>query len=214
MLKVNLTNDAMIVIIDYNMGNVGSIANMIKYVGGKSIISNNHKDIEKADKIILPGVGSFDTGMRNLKEFDLINILSKKVSKDRIPVFGVCLGMQLLSKNSEEGILEGLGWIEAKTVKFNFKSNLKLNTPHMGWNDVEVNKENEGLLKDLPLEPRFYFDHSYHLECNYKPDIMGATNYGYSFPCAIHKDNIYGVQFHPEKSHKYGMKVFENFINL
>lgn len=202
----------MIVIIDYNMGNVGSIANMIRYVGGKSIISNKHKDIEKAEKIILPGVGSFDTGIENLKKFDLIDILSKKALKDKIPVFGVCLGMQLLSKNSEEGKLNGLGWIEAKTIKFNFDENL--NIPHMGWNDVIVNKKNKGLLDGYDSDPRFYFDHSFHLLCNNKEDIMGETEYGYLFASAIHKNNIYGVQFHPEKSHKYGMKVFENFINL
>ena len=202
----------MIVIVDYNMGNVGSIANMIKYVGGTSIISNNHKDIEKAEKIILPGVGSFDTGVENLRKFNLIEILSKKALKDRIPVFGICLGMQLLSRSSEEGELKGLGWVKAKTVKFSLDENL--NIPHMGWNDVAVNKDNEGLLSGFDSDPRFYFDHSFHLVCDNKEDIMGETEYGYPFASAIRSDNIYGVQFHPEKSHKYGMKVFENFISL
>lgn len=202
----------MIVIVDYNMGNVGSIANMIKYVGGTSIISNNHKDIEKAEKIILPGVGSFDTGVENLRKFNLIEILSKKALKDRIPVFGICLGMQLLSRSSEEGELKGLGWVKAKTVKFSLDENL--NIPHMGWNDVAVNKDNEGLLSGFDSDPRFYFDHSFHLVCDNKKDIMGETEYGYPFASAIRSDNIYGVQFHPEKSHKYGMKVFENFISL
>ncbi len=202
----------MIVIVDYNMGNVGSIANMIKYVGGTSIISNNHKDIEKAEKIILPGVGSFDTGVENLRKFNLIEILSKKALKDRIPVFGICLGMQLLSRSSEEGELKGLGWVKAKTVKFNLDENL--NIPHMGWNDVAVNKDYEGLLSGFDSDPRFYFDHSFHLVCDNKKDIMGETEYGYPFASAIRSDNIYGVQFHPEKSHKYGMKVFENFISL
>lgn len=202
----------MIVIVDYNMGNVGSIANMIKYVGGTSIISNNHKDIEKAEKIILPGVGSFDTGVENLRKFNLIEILSKKALKDRIPVFGICLGMQLLSRSSEEGELKGLGWVKAKTVKFSLDENL--NIPHMGWNDVAVNKDYEGLLSGFDSDPRFYFDHSFHLVCDNKKDIMGETEYGYPFASAIRSDNIYGVQFHPEKSHKYGMKVFENFISL
>lgn len=202
----------MIVIVDYNMGNVGSIANMIKYVGGTSIISNNHKDIEKAEKIILPGVGSFDTGVENLRKFNLIEILSKKALKDRIPVFGICLGMQLLSRSSEEGELKGLGWVKAKTVKFSLDENL--NIPHMGWNDVAVNKDNEGLLSGFDSDPRFYFDHSFHLVCDNKEDIMGETEYSYPFASAIRSDNIYGVQFHPEKSHKYGMKVFENFISL
>jgi glutamine amidotransferase len=196
------------------MGNVGSIANMIKYVGGKSIISNNHSDIEKATKIILPGVGSFDTGMENLENLGLIELLKNKSLKSKIPFFGICLGMQLLSLHSEEGSLEGLGLIDSETIKFNFEDGEKLNLPHMGWNDVEVNENNKGLLEDLPSEPRFYFDHSYHLVCKNKDEIMATTNYGYEFACAVHSDNIYGVQFHPEKSHKYGVKVFENFINL
>lgn len=204
----------MITIIDYNMGNVGSIANMIKYVGEESIITRDPKEIEKAKKIILPGVGSFDTGIENLLEYGLVNILNHIVLEKKIIVFGICLGMQLLSKKSREGNLNGLGWIEAETVKFEFSGNPKLNTPYMGWNDIYVKKQNEGILKDLPNDPRFYFDHSYHLKCQDEKDIMADCEYGYTFPCAIHSDNIYGAQFHPEKSHKYGMKVFENFINL
>lgn len=196
------------------MGNVGSIANMIKYVGDESIITRDLKEIEKAKKIILPGVGSFDTGMENLLKYNLVDLLSHMVLEKKVTVFGVCLGMQLLSKRSQEGSLNGLGWIEAETIQFEFPKDTKFNTPHMGWNDINVREENEGILKDLPEEPRFYFDHSYHLECEDEKDIMADCEYGYTFPCAVHSDNIYGVQFHPEKSHKYGMKVFENFINL
>lgn len=204
----------MIVIIDYNMGNVGSIANMIKHVGGTSIISNRKEDIENAQKIILPGVGSFDTGMKNLESINMNNILDKKVLIEKIPILGICLGMQLLSKSSEEGILNGLGYIEAETIKFAFDKNSNLNIPHMGWNDVEVNVENKGLFVEMYPNPRFYFDHSYHLSCKNEKEVMGISEYGYKFTSAIHVDNIYGVQFHPEKSHKYGMKIFENFINL
>jgi imidazole glycerol-phosphate synthase subunit HisH len=204
----------MIVIIDYNMGNVGSIANMIKHIGGESIITKDPKEIEKAKKIILPGVGSFDTGMENLLKYGLIDVLNHMVLDKKVITFGICLGMQLLSKRSQEGALNGLGWIEAETIKFEFPEDIKLNTPHMGWNDINVKKGNEGILKDLPEDPRFYFDHSYHLECKNEKDVMAYCEYGYAFPCAVYSDNIYGVQFHPEKSHKYGMKVFENFINL
>jgi glutamine amidotransferase len=204
----------MIAIIDYNMGNIGSVANMIKHVGGTSLITNNVGDIAKAEKIILPGVGSFDTGMQNLERLGLIEILNKKVLEDKVPVLGICLGMQLLSKSSEEGVSQGLGWINAKTVLFTFDNNESLRIPHMGWNDVSTNIENLGLFKDMPHEPRFYFDHSYYLSCENKEDIMGTSEYGYEFACAVHRDNIYGVQFHPEKSHKYGMRIFENFIGV
>ena len=204
----------MITVVDYDMGNVGSVANMIKHVGGESILTSKHSDIEKADKIILPGVGSFDTGMRNLEKLDLIDLLNKKALKDKIPVFGICLGMHLLSSSSEEGKLKGLGLINARTIKFNFENDKTLNIPHMGWNDVKVNPQNEGLFKGMYENPRFYFDHSYHLVCEDESDIMGTSDYGYEFACAVHCENIYGVQFHPEKSHRYGMKVFENFINL
>ena len=204
----------MIVVIDYNMGNVGSVANMIKHVGGTSILTNKHSDIENAEKIILPGVGSFDTGMKNLEKLDLIEILNKKVLKDNIPVFGICLGMQLLSKSSEEGILNGLGWVDAKTVKFKFENDLSLSLPHMGWNDVIINTKNIGLFENMYDAPRFYFDHAYHISCNNTKDIMGTSEYGYEFVSSVHRDNIFGVQFHPEKSHKYGMRLFENFIRL
>lgn len=204
----------MIVVVDYNMGNVGSVANMIKHVGGTSVLTNNHDDIENAEKIILPGVGSFDTGMENLEKLDLIEILNKKVLQDNIPVFGICLGMQLLSKSSEEGVLNGLGWVDAKTVKFQFQSDLSLSLPHMGWNDIKINNMNVGLFENMYDAPRFYFDHAYHLLCNDPKDIMGTSEYGYEFVSAVHRDNIYGVQFHPEKSHKYGMRLFENFIRL
>lgn len=196
------------------MGNVGSVANMIKHVGGSSILTNKIEDIKKAEKIILPGVGSFDTGMQNLEELDLIGILKKRVLSDKIPVLGICLGMQLLSESSEEGVAQGLGWIEAETILFSFKKDKSLTIPHMGWNDVTINPENIGLFENMYDEPRFYFDHSYHFVCKNDEEIMAKSEYGYEFTCAVHKENIYGMQFHPEKSHKYGMRIFENFVKL
>lgn len=204
----------MIVIVDYNMGNTGSIANMIKHVGGESIITNDYSEIEDAKKLILPGVGSFDTGIQNLKDLDLVDILMKKALKDKIPMLGVCLGMQLLSKRSEEGEQEGLGLIDAETLRFRFPESSRLSIPCMGWNDVKINGENKGIFEEMYPDPRFYFDHSYHLVCKNSEDAMCTSEYGYEYVSGIHRDNIYGVQFHPEKSHKYGMKLFENFINM
>lgn len=172
----------MIAIIDYNMGNIGSVANMIKHVGGTSLITNNVRDIANADKIILPGVGSFETGMQNLERLGLIEILNKKVLEEKVPVLGICLGMQLLSKSSEEGVSQGLGWINAKTVLFTFDNNEFLKIPHMGWNDVNINIKNVGLLKDMPDELRFYFDHSYYLLCDKKKTLWGHLSMVMNLP--------------------------------
>lgn len=204
----------MVIIIDYGIGNQGSILNMLKKVGAKAIISSNISDISNADKIILPGVGAFDTGMRNLAQDGLIEVLNKKVIREKTPILGICLGMQLLTKSSEEGNSHGLGWIDAQTVRFKFdKKNTILKIPHMGWNTVQLNKKSQ-LFKEMFAEPRFYFVHSYHVVCNNKQDILTKTNHGYEFVSSIQKDNIMGVQFHPEKSHKFGMKLLKNFVEL
>jgi glutamine amidotransferase len=201
----------MIVIIDYNLGNVNSIANMIKKIGYKCIITSNPHEISQADKIILPGVGAFDYGIQNLKKLNIYNIIIKKVIEEKTPILGICLGMQLLTKGSEEGNLEGLGCINAYTKKFKFEDN-KLKIPHMGWNIVKLQKKSllfEGMEKQ---ENRFYFVHSYAVECYEKEDILTTTYYGYEFVSSFEKENIIGCQFHPEKSHKFGMKLFKNFV--
>lgn len=203
----------MITIVDYGMGNLGSIANMVRRIGGKSIITSSKNEIKKAEKLILPGVGAFDNGMQNLKKLGLIEIFNQKVLKDKIPVLGICLGMQLLGNSSEEGKLSGLGWIDGKTVKFQFENGSKLKIPHMGWNSVVIKKKSK-LFENMPRESRFYFVHSYHLICNDKKDILAITEYGYDFTSAVERENIYGVQFHPEKSHKFGMQLLKNFIEL
>ena len=200
-----------ITIIDYGIGNIGSLENIIRKAGGTSIVTSNPEDIKVAKKLILPGVGAFDNGMKNLNNLNLIEILNKKVLKEKIPILGVCLGIQLFTKSSEEGILPGLGWIDARTVKFNF-SNKNLKIPHMGWNSVNIKKESK-LFKGL-INPEFYFVHSYHLVCNDEKDILATTNYGYDFISSIQKNNIFGLQFHPEKSLKSGLKIIENFIGL
>lgn len=201
----------MIVIVDYKMGNLGSITNIIKKIGHSSIITSDIEQIAKADKIILPGVGSFDKAMENLKELNLIEVLNQKALIEKVPVLGICLGMQLLTKSSEEGNVDGLGWIDAKTVKFQLSDFPNLKIPHMGWNEVQLQKKHI-LCEDMYQDPRFYFVHSYHAVCESDENILIKTHFGYDFASGIVKDNIMGVQFHPEKSHKFGMKLFKNFI--
>jgi len=202
----------MITIIDIGMGNLGSIANMLEKIKVKAVISSDENDIFKAEKLILPGVGSFDNAMKNLNDMHLISILNLRVNEDKIPILGICLGIQLFTKRSEEGVLPGLGWIDATTVKFNFSGeNAQLKVPHMGWNTVNPKHDNS-LFYGLRNESRFYFVHSYHIICNNTQDILSTTHYGYDFVSSIQSGNIYGTQFHPEKSHKFGMKVLQNFV--
>jgi glutamine amidotransferase len=192
------------------MGNLGSTLNMLRKFTQEAVISSNPEDLEKADKIILPGVGSFDHGIKNLKEKGFIPVLNKRVLQDKVICLGICLGMQLLSQKSEEGELPGLGWIQAQTIRFR-PSPEKLKIPHMGWNSVVVLRE-KGLLSQMVPETRFYFVHSYHVQCENEEDILCKTHYGYDFPSAIQRENIYGTQFHPEKSHKFGIRLLKNFV--
>lgn len=203
--------DKSIIIIDYGMGNLGSIANMIKYLGYKSIITSDLSQIESANKIILPGVGHFDKAMINIKSKGMLDLIKQKAVTDKIPMLGICLGMQLMCNKSEEGSEIGLGLIDAEVKRFSFFENQKLKIPHMGWNLVEYKKEN--LIFSSMLEnPRFYFVHSYHVVCKNENDVLTTSNYGYDFVSSFVKDNIMGVQFHPEKSHKFGMCLIKNFI--
>ena len=205
----------MIVIVDYGTGNVQSILNMLRRIGiDAAEISAEIKKIEEADKLIFPGVGAFDFGMTNLKKSGLIPVLNKKVIDQKVPILGICLGMQLMTQRSEEGSLPGLGWIDAETIRFNFEGSInKRKIPHMGWNTVHICKENR-ILPNKDDEFIFYFVHSYHVVCHSKKDILTVTEYGYEFVSSFQKDNITGVQFHPEKSHKFGMKVMSNFASL
>ena len=198
----------MTVIIDYGLGNLGSIANMIKKVGHKCIITSELEEIKKASKLILPGVGSFDNGMKSLKELGMIEVLNQKILIEKTPILGICLGMQLMTQSSEEGKLSGLGWIDAKTKKF-VSDTLKI--PHMGWNIIKHQKEPK-LFDECKSEKRFYFVHSYCVSCNNQEDILANTNYTQDFVSSFEKENIIGVQFHPEKSHKFGMQLLKNFV--
>jgi glutamine amidotransferase len=203
----------MITIVDYKTGNLGSIQNILKRIGEESVVTSDIKEISRATKLILPGVGAFDTGMKNLYDLDLAGILNEKVLADKIPVLGICLGMQLLSLGSEEGTLSGLGWIDAEIIRFSFKNSINYKIPHMGWNFVHQQKESK-LFEGMYSDARFYFVHAYYLKNNDPVDILTTTGYETEFTSAVEKGNILGVQFHPEKSHKFGMKLLKNFIDL
>ncbi len=200
-----------VIIIDYGMGNLGSIANMLKKIGVSAVVSSDIEVIAQAKKIILPGVGAFDNGMTRLNEMGLLPVINERVINDGVPVLGICLGMQLMTLGSEEGMLPGLGWIDAETVRFKFgpkQSALKI--PHMGWNIVTIAKDCE-LFASMNASPRFYFVHSYHAVCRCPENVLVWTQYGYEFAAGFSRANITGVQFHPEKSHKYGMTFLRNW---
>jgi glutamine amidotransferase len=204
----------MIVIIDYGMGNLRSIKKAFERLDIETIISANKAVIDGADKLILPGVGHFANGMNNLHNLDIIDLLLKKINIDKIPILGICLGLQLFTKFSEEGNVEGLGLIDAKTTRFDMSNkSATLKVPHMGWNNALTKKENR-LLDSLNSEELYYFVHSYHIKCNDENDILSSTIYGYEFTSSIQKDNIFGTQFHPEKSHSAGLRILQNFSNI
>ncbi len=203
----------MLVIVDYGMGNLGSIVNMLKRVGIAAILSSDTDVIAQAEKLILPGVGAFDNGMRNLNHMGLVDVLNQQVLECKIPILGICLGMQLLSQCSEEGQLSGLGWLDAETIRFRFDgTHDSLKVPHMGWNTVHT-RSSHPLLSGLEENNRFYFVHSYHMRCIPESAVLGETEYGGLFTSVVACENIVGVQFHPEKSHKFGMRLLQNFVN-
>jgi imidazole glycerol-phosphate synthase subunit HisH len=202
-----------IVIIDYGMGNVGSILNMLKKVGAVAKLSSQPDDLLQADRLILPGVGSFDAGMNNLKGMGCVDALNRRVLQDRIPILGICLGMQLFSKRSEEGIESGLGWLDAETIRFRFNTaEPQLKIPHMGWDNVRVCTPSP-IFPESGQEQRFYFVHSYHVKCNEAGDVLTTTHYGCDFASSVCRGNILGMQFHPEKSHRFGLEAFRNFLS-
>ncbi|MFC1508428.1 imidazole glycerol phosphate synthase subunit HisH [Candidatus Omnitrophota bacterium] len=204
----------MIVIINYGLGNNGSILNMLRKVGCReAVISSKPEDILSATKLILPGVGHFDKGISNLADRGLIEPLKERVLEGKAPLLGICLGMQMLAKRSEEGAEKGLGLIKGDVRRFSFTDGQTLKIPHMGWNHVKFAKESP-IAMGLEDDARFYFVHSYHLAFENEDDILTLTEYGYEFVSAVAHDNILGVQFHPEKSHKFGMKLLKNFVEL
>lgn len=200
-----------IIIVDYGMGNIGSVLNMFKHVGVEAEITADLQQIADAEKLLLPGVGAFDHAMRRIIDTGFKEVLDKKALVDKVPILGICLGMQLLTRGSEEGNLPGLGWISADTIKFPPMPGLKV--PHMGWNLVKP--ITPCVLTDgLPEESRYYFVHSYHVKVDSEENSILRTTHGVEFDSAIHADNIYGTQFHPEKSHKFGMELLKNFSQI
>lgn len=203
----------MITIIDYGVGNLFSILNMLKKTGAEVVISSNPAEISSASKLILPGVGAFDSCVSRLNDSGLIDIINHKVKKEKVPVLGICVGMQMLLEGSEEGQMAGLGWIKGRNVRFNKELLFpQLKIPHMGWSDVNTLNSSR-LMANMYEEPRFYFVHSFHAILEEKKSELLSAHYGYTFVAAIEQDNILGVQFHPEKSHKFGTRLFENFVN-
>lgn len=201
------------VVVDCGMGNVGSILNMLKKIGAQVVRSTRPEDLLQADRLILPGVGAFDAGMRNLRDKGYFDVLNQRVLKDRTPILGICLGMQLFSARSEEGREPGLGWLDAETIRFRLgPEETRLKIPHMGWSAVRVCKPTS-LFPEPDAERRFYFVHSYHVVCRDPADVLTATQHGIEFTSAVCRGNILGTQFHPEKSHRYGIELFRNFMN-
>jgi glutamine amidotransferase len=203
----------MIVIVDYGMGNVGSILNMLSRVDVPAVISRDPEVIRSADKLVLPGVGAFDAGMHNLRELGLVEILRQAVQVHRKPLLGICLGMQLLTEGSEEGSEAGLGWVAGRAIRFDPAMAAGIRVPHMGWNSVTVVKPSP-LFEDMYPDPRFYFVHSYHVVCDRTQDVLCVTRHGPEFCSAFAVEHVFGVQFHPEKSHKFGMRLLESFARL
>ncbi len=203
----------MIVIIDYHMGNLRSVEKAVEWVGGEVIVSNDVDVIEEADKIILPGVGAFPNGMKNLMELGLVDVLKKQILVHHKPFLGICLGMQLLAKKSYEfGECIGLGLIDAEVVKFSF-ADQSLRVPHVGWSDICVLKESP-FLDGIQTGDDFYFVHSYHMKNNNPKDVVATCRYGFEFTAAIQKDNMFATQFHPEKSQEKGLRLLSQFVML
>ena len=202
-----------IVIIDYGMGNIHSIKKKLNALKAPVIVSSDPTDIRTSSKIILPGVGHFGKAMESLKALGLIDILNEEVLLKKKPILGICLGMQLMAEKSEEGDVNGLGWVNAEVIRFDVKDTLAYKVPHMGWNQVLISKRSD-LMKNIPDLSEFYFVHAYHLKAEDKTIILNETDYEYRFVSAIEKENIFGVQYHPEKSHDVGELLLKNFIDL
>jgi imidazole glycerol-phosphate synthase subunit HisH len=200
-------------IVDYGLGNLKSVQNMVQHLGYESVITRDPGELEKARKLILPGVGSFDYGMECLNA-SLRPVLDRLVLESKVPVLGICLGAQLMTKSSEEGTSAGLGWIDGQTVAFDrSKMNRDDLVPHMGWADTGF-KTDKGLSSGLHDEARFYYAHSFHLQCEREEDELCFAQHGYQFLSGFVFENVVGVQFHPEKSHEFGMLFLKNFFAL
>jgi len=200
-------------ILDYQMGNLHSVFNRLKRLGINATVSSNLDDIKAADKLVFPGVGHFGKAMTALESLNLLDTLNEIVLVKKKPILGICLGMQLMAKKSEEGNVAGLGWFDAEVVRFTIDNKQQFKVPQVGWNQIEINKQSL-LMEGINNLEEFYFVHAYHMKTEIKEDILNTTDYAYPFVSAIEKNNIFGVQYHPEKSHQAGIQLFKNFIDL
>ncbi len=200
-----------IVIIEYGAGNLRSVQRKFEHVGARVTVSSDPARIRNANKLVLPGVGHFANGVKKLQESGIWDVLNEKVLVEKTPIFGICLGMQLMAKTSEEGKAEGFGWLDAEVIRFQTSDRRKFKVPHMGWNSAVPQKESL-LFTHIPHDAMFYFVHSYLMKCNQISDSLTLTTYDYPFVSAIERYNIYGTQFHPEKSHDWGELLIRNFV--
>ena len=201
----------MIVIVDYGLGNLQSIRNMLRKIGADGVISGDPAVVRDATRLILPGVGAFDEGMRSIEAAGLVAPLRTAALERGVPLLGICLGMQLLGRRSEEGTLPGLGFLDADVVRFAFGDRPPLKVPHMGWNYIRPARP-DPLLAGLEHDARFYFVHTYHMVCHDPADSLAEAEYGIPFCAAVRRGTIAAVQFHPEKSHRFGMRLLQNFV--
>ena len=204
----------MITVIDYGLGNVLAFVNAYSRLNIPVAVAKSANDLVNATKLVLPGVGSFDNAMQQLDQSGMRQPVEQLVLQNAMPVLGICVGMQMLAKCSDEGELPGLGWIDSKVKKFDLSAMPPgTNLPHMGWNDVKPVVDG-GLFKGMEQDARFYFLHSFYFECYQQPNVLAVTDYGGQFSCAVRRDNVYGVQFHPEKSHHFGSQLLKNFAEV
>ena len=203
----------MIAVIDYGVANLASIMNMLRKVGTHAAVASTARDLESADSIILPGVGAFDSGMQALIAAGLVGPITERVMEAKVPLLGICLGMQILGRGSEEGDSSGLGLIDGYCKRFRFEADSKLKVPHMGWAVLDPLRECV-LTDDLDSKARFYFVHSYHMVCANPTDVVATATFGVTFTAVVNRGNVYGAQFHPEKSHRFGMELLSRFANL
>jgi glutamine amidotransferase len=206
-------SSAQILLPNLSIGNFASVLRMVQKVGGSARLVDSPAELRRGEKVILAGVGAFDNGMQAIRDGGWLDALNEAALVRRLPVLGICLGMQLMCTSSEEGELPGLGWIDAEVKRFAFPRDSPLKVPHMGWNTVQVRAANR-LISNANGEQRFYFVHSYYATCNRSADVLATAHHGLDFVAALGKDNVFGVQFHPEKSHRFGMEVVRHFVEL